>query len=267
MLINFAKMHSLGNDFVVIDGITQNIKLHTSHIKRIANRKVGIGCDQVIVIEPPIKPNSDFYYRIYNSDGYEVEQCVNGARCAANFFINFKFNINNKVYADCLAGQVSFFVSEDDYVSCNLLNINSNISIHDISFIGEQEIRKIYSISIGNPHGVCVVDNLEAIDVAKLGKKISKLDIFPAGANISFLQIHNKNLASVKVYERGVGLTLSCGSAACASALVGINLGILEAKTKIKFRLGDLNIKYNEYKNLLQISGITKTSFLGKFIA
>jgi diaminopimelate epimerase len=261
MLINFTKMHSLGNDFVIIDGITQNIKLHSAYIKKIANRNIGIGCDQVIILEPPIKPLSDFYYKIYNSNGKTAEQCLNGARCAARFALDVGLVNKKNIVADCVAGKVAFTIENNQLVSANLGVVNPVINkISNFSC-------EIYSLSIGNPHAIVVLPNEVSEEYPEI--EHSKYNLLAANItkdindiNIGFIRLIDSNNIKLRVFERGVGETLSCGSNAVAAFLVARHLKLINNRCKFLFKLGMVHVRVEN--DSLIIKGPTSSVFIGK---
>lgn len=262
MLVNFTKMQSLGNDFVMIDLITQPAKLHTAHIKRIADRHLGVGCDQIITLEPPIRRESNFFYRIFNANGHEAEQCVNGARCAAKFALDSGLVTNTKIYADCLSGRMSLFVMGKNYISMSVgkpkfIKLNKIITVEDKQL-------EIHTVNVGNPHIVCFVSDIKTFPVKKIGYTLSTSNIFPQGANVSFIQIVNDSTIKMRVFERGVGETLACGSAASAAAAVCYKLEILKNnKIEVKFLLGKLDVTLNN--NKIYLAGPSTSVFSGQF--
>ncbi len=263
MIVNFTKMHGLGNDFVVIDLITQGARLNKQQIARIADRKFGIGCDQVILVTPPNKPDSDFFYKIFNADGLEVEQCGNGARCAAKFFINNGLTNKQKLRADCNAGTMQIEVdAEQQLIDVNLGTSYSKISKHALKIPALPT--EIYSVDVGNPHGVCIVDDISNIPILEWGQQLTNHPIFPKGANISFMQIIDEKHAYLRVFERGVGPTLACGSAACAAFLVGNHLDSLSNSAAIEFEFGHLLISLDTNKSLI-MQGPANSVFIGRF--
>jgi diaminopimelate epimerase len=263
MIVNFTKMHGLGNDFVVIDLITQGARLNKNHITRIANRTFGIGCDQVILITPPTRADADFFYRIYNSDGTEVEQCGNGVRCAAKFFIANGLTNKSKLEADCLGGTMELEVdSAQQQVTVNLGKNYTGVTKHQLNYAGLPH--EIYSVSTGNPHGVCIVTNVNDVPIKEWGAKLTIDPIFPNQANIGFMQIVNRDHVILRVFERGVGPTLACGSAACAALLVGKHLNLLNNRAKVEFAYGDLIIDLQNNENLY-MTGPATSVYIGRF--
>lgn len=278
MFVNFTKMHSLSNDFVVIDLITQNVRLHTAHIKRIADRHLGIGCDQILLIEPPIHPEADFYYRIYNADGSEVEQCGNGARCAARFFYDVGFSNTLNLRADCLAGRVEFTIENEDSIIMNMgmprfqpaeipFEATEEALTYDLSVeenTAEKKI-EISLVSMGNPHAVIPVSNLDEVNVKKLGPKIAKHSRFPQHTNVEFMQVLNRDHIRLRVYERGVGETHSCGSGAAGAVVAGIRLGLLNSTVQVTFATGTLRVKWEGLENPVFLTGPAISVYVGRF--
>ncbi len=262
MIVNFTKMHGLGNDFVVIDLITQGARLNKIHIKRIADRKFGIGCDQVILITPPTRADADFFYRIYNADGNEVEQCGNGVRCAAKFFISNGLANKNNLIADCLAGEMQLEVDNDQQVTVNMGKGYGDVTKHTLHHAGYPS--EIHAVSTGNPHGVCIVDDVTKVPVLEWGKTLTQEPIFPNEANIGFMQVIDRENVLLRVYERGVGPTFACGSAACAALLVGKSLNLLGNKATIQFEYGNLMITMNPDQTL-SMTGPANSVYIGRF--
>lgn len=262
MIVNFTKMHGLGNDFVVIDLITQGARLQKSQIIRIADRKFGIGCDQVILITPPTRAEADFFYRIYNADGQEVEQCGNGVRCAAKFFVDNGLSNKSQLQADCLGGSMSLQIANNQQISVNLGKNYTDVVKKQLNL--ELGPKEIYTVSTGNPHGICIVDDLNQYSLQEVGMKLSTDPMFPQGANISFMQIVDKNKVNLRVYERGAGLTLACGSAACAAMLVARSLNLINDQISVAFQHGDLTISFNQDQTIT-MTGPANSVFIGRF--
>lgn len=274
MIVNFVKMHGLGNDFVVIDLLTQNVRLQTSHLKRIADRHLGIGCDQIILIDPPIRSNADFYYRIFNADGVEVEQCGNGARCAAQFFYSLGFASSPVLHADCLGGPIELEIKDNGQVTVNMgipkfkphhipMELETEALNYPITL--ENETHLINAVSIGNPHIVLQVPDIESAPVKKLGALLTKHALFPNGTNVGFMEILDQNTLRLRVYERGVGETLSCGSGACAAAVIGQALNLLDKNVTVIFSTGKLQITWEGRNKPIYMTGPTTQVFTGRF--
>jgi len=266
MLVNFSKMHGLGNDFVVLDCISQNLRLHSAHIRKIADRKVGIGCDQVLLIEPPMRPEADFYYRIFNPDGREVEQCGNGARCLAKFFFDLGLSDKKKIIADCLAGTLELTLEPHDIVKANMGTLQKkpqpiSLTVASSDFPNAFDM---IQVCLGNPHAVLLVDSI-AEPIKKLGMMLSKHAHFANGANIGFMQILDRSHIRLRVYERGAGETLACGSGACAAVIAGQFLGLLDSQVEVILKLGSLKVIAKGLGEAIYLKGPAKRIFMGSF--
>ena len=269
MLVNFTKMHSLGNDFVLVDAITQNIKLSSAYIKKLANRNIGIGCDQVIILEPPIDATSDFYYKIYNSNGKIAEQCLNGARCAARFAVDVGLVNKKTIIADCLAGRIILSVENNHIVSGNLGLLNPKINNHLLT--RSDDNIEIYSLNTGNPHVIFILPieiseqypELDDIKYKLIAEHIANQEVFSDGINVGIARIIDANNITLRVFERGVGETLSCGSNAVALFLVARHLKLINNNAKILFKFGALHVKLEN--DCIIIKGQTNSVFIGKF--
>ncbi len=236
-MINFTKMHGLGNDFVVINAINQSISLSTEQIQLMADRNLGIGFDQLLLIESPISDNADFKYRIFNADGNEVSQCGNGARCFARFVRDKKLSNKNAIWVDTNAGQLVLTFDND-----SLITVNMGVPRHsprDIPIKADQEAhfytvpvnnteKAFGAVSLGNPHAVIQVHDINSAPVSDLGKSLESHPFFPERANIGFMQIINRQHIKLRVYERGAAETLACGSGACAAVIIGIEQNLLD---------------------------------------
>jgi len=252
-MINFTKMHGLGNDFVVIDATNQTFELSAEQIRRLSDRHFGIGFDQLLVVEPPVSANADFKYRIFNADGSEVSQCGNGARCFARFVRDRKLSDKNEICVDTGSGQLTLRFDEDD-----LITVNMGIPRHapaDIPLHAEQEV-KFYSViinnsekafgavSMGNPHAVLQVNDIKTASVADLGRELESHAMFPERANIGFMQVLDRQHIKLRVYERGAGETLACGSGACAAVVIGIEQNLLDHEVMVELPGGMLKINW-----------------------
>ncbi len=253
-MINFTKMHGLGNDFVVIDAINQHITLTSEQIRFMSNRHFGIGFDQLLLVEKPVSDNADFKYRIFNADGSEVGQCGNGARCFARFVRDKKLSGKDEICVDTNSGQLLLRFTEQD-----LITVNMGIPKHnpiEIPLLAEQELMlykvavndeniSFGAVSMGNPHAVIQVENVENAPVNSLGNILENHTIFPERANVGFMQIINKNKIKLRVYERGAAETLACGSGACAAVVIGIEQNLLDNEVCVELPGGDLNISWS----------------------
>ncbi|QLK45474.1 diaminopimelate epimerase [Vibrio owensii] len=253
MHFHFSKMHGLGNDFMVVDCITQNVFFSQDLIRRLADRHTGVGFDQLLVVEAPYDPESDFHYRIFNADGSEVEQCGNGARCFARF-VRLK-GLTNKysISVSTKKGKMILDVEDDGEVTVNMGV--PELEPNKIPFKAKQK-EKTYimragdktlfcgAVSMGNPHVVTVVDDVDTAEVETLGPLLESHERFPERVNAGFMQVVNRNHIRLRVYERGAGETQACGSGACGAVAVGILQGLLDENVKVSLPGGDLRISW-----------------------
>lgn len=256
-------MHGLGNDFVVIDAINQQIDLSTEQIKQVADRNYGVGFDQLLVVEAA-EGDADFRYLIYNADGSEVSQCGNGARCFALFVKQKKLTTKSSIRVETGAGELVLDIDEDDLVKVNMgvpkfspsdipLLMDVESSTYKVLAKGEEVV--FSAVSMGNPHAVVQVDNIDDAPVAQVGEAMESHAVFPERANIGFVQTINLNLAKLRVYERGAAETLACGSGACAAAVIGIELGKLKSPVKVELLGGDLLIEWEGRAEPVMMTG------------
>jgi diaminopimelate epimerase len=273
MLIKFTKMHGLGNDFVVIDAVRQHINLTTEAIKKLADRNLGIGCDQVLLIEPPSDKNIDFNYRIFNCDGSEVEQCGNGARCMGRYIADQQLSGKKTVLL-----QTKNRVMEVTTKTKNLVTANMGEPIFSpeaIPFVAEKQ-ETLYSIqidaqtyeisalSVGNPHAVIQVDDINHVAVDEIGPLIQADRHFPESVNVGFMQILDRQNIKLRVYERGVGETQACGSGACAAAVAAIQQNLVDTSVKLELLGGSLNVEWHGDNQPILMTGPAETVFHGK---
>jgi len=273
MLLHFTKMHGLGNDFVVIDLISQRFKLRPKHVRAIANRHTGVGCDQLLVVEAPKNPEVDFTYRIYNSDGNEVEQCGNGARCFAKFVRDQKLTGKRVIKVETNTGIIELNVLDDGQVV-----VNMGVPVFDpesIPFDAEQfatsyalqagqQTLEVGVVSMGNPHAVTIVDSVEYLDMATLGPLLQQHSRFAEGVNAGFMEICSREKIKLRVYERGVGETLACGSGACAAVASGRLRGLLDARVNVTLPGGDLLIEWQGQGHPVIMTGPAASVFEGQ---
>ncbi|MDX5630157.1 MULTISPECIES: diaminopimelate epimerase [unclassified Brenneria] len=252
--MQFAKMHGLGNDFMVVDAVTQNVYFSPELIRRLSDRHCGVGFDQLLVVEPPYDPELDFHYRIFNADGSEVAQCGNGARCFARF-VRLKGLTNKRdIAVSTQTGRMILSVTEDDLVRVNMGE--PNFEPQQIPFRA-MKAEKTYImrveehtvlcgvVSMGNPHCVMQVEEAATANVEVLGPLLESHERFPERANIGFMQIVDRNTVKLRVYERGAGETQACGSGACAAVAVGIQQDLLSSQVKVSLPGGDLDIHWD----------------------
>ncbi len=273
MHFHFSKMHGLGNDFMVVDCITQNVFFSPELIRRLADRHTGVGFDQLLIVEAPYDPETDFHYRIFNADGSEVEQCGNGARCFARF-VRMK-GLTNKytVSVSTKKGKMILKIEDDDLVTVNMGA--PEFEPNKIPFKAKQK-EKTYimrvadktlfcgAVSMGNPHVVTVVDDTQTADVDALGPLLESHERFPERVNAGFMQVINRNEVNLRVYERGAGETQACGSGACGAVAVGIVQGLLNDKVLVHLPGGDLSISWNGEGSPLYMTGPATHVFDGQ---
>lgn len=253
MRLRFTKMHGLGNDFVVIDGISQKVKLTPEKVRKLADRHFGIGCDQVLLVEVPNSPEVDFYYRIYNADGSEVQNCGNGARCFARFVRDRRLTGKRSIKVETAAGRMELNVQPDEQIS-----VNMGVPIlapTDIPFEADAEALcyslkladtelEIGAVSMGNPHAVTLVDDIDTAPVEIWGPAVESHPRFPERVNAGFMQVISPSEVRLRVYERGAGETLACGTGASAAVVSGILRGLLDEKVTVHLPGGALSIEW-----------------------
>lgn len=253
MLLQFSKMHGLGNDFVVIDNVTQNLYVNPDQIKAWANRHTGIGFDQLLLVEPPYDPDLDFHYRIFNADGSEVAQCGNGARCFAKFVKAKGLSNKNHLKVSTKAGKMVLHLERDGQVTVEMgepqfepASVPFKAQKAEQTYVLRVDDETVLCgvMGLGNPHCVVDVDDVQQAPVAELGKKITQHDRFPESVNVGFMQIIDRDTIQLRVHERGVGETQACGSGACAAAVIGMQQEKLNTQVRVKLQGGDLIIRW-----------------------
>ncbi len=273
MLLKFTKMQGAGNDFVVIDSFTSPVTLTSAQIKKIANRHFGVGCDQLLIVEKTSTPNVDFRYRIFNADGGEVEQCGNGARCFVRFVTEKGLTYKREIAVETRCGIITLTLRDDGQVT-----VNMGAPIFEpakIPFIAEKRQAtyalqannhavSVAVVSMGNPHAVTLVDDVDSANVAELGPQIEAHASFPQRVNAGFMQVINSHEIKLRVYERGSGETLSCGTGACAAAVSGIQLGALQSPVLVHTRGGKLNIEWHGEGQPVMMTGPAEIVFEGQ---
>jgi diaminopimelate epimerase len=272
MQLTFTKMQGAGNDFVMIDGFSAPISLTSTQIKKIANRHFGVGCDQLLIVEKATQTNVDFKYRIFNADGGEVEQCGNGARCFVRFVLAKGLTQKHEIIVETASGLITLTLRDDKQVT-----VNMGAPIFEpakIPFIAEKKLTTyalqannhavcMAVLSMGNPHAVILVDDIETANVAELGPQIESHTSFPQRVNVGFMQVVNAHEIKLRVYERGAGETLSCGTGACAAAVSGIQLGELKSPVQVNTRGGKLNIEWAGETEPVMMTGAAEIVFEG----
>ncbi|NVJ50925.1 MAG: diaminopimelate epimerase [Gammaproteobacteria bacterium] len=273
MLISFAKMHGLGNDFMVVDTISQPVFFNESQIKKLADRHFGVGFDQLLLVEPPQQPNTDFHYRIFNADGKEVEQCGNGARCLARFVRIMGLTWKYKLRISTVKGIISARLHKDGNVTIDMGVPNFAPDKIPLRYAGREDsyavdvagIRhQVGAVSMGNPHCVLEVDDVESAPVIELGAAIESHHLFPQRVNVGFMQIVNEQEVHLRVFERGVGETFACGSGACAAVAIGQMQGKLGRRVKVKLPGGRLTIEWEGEGQPLLMTGPAEYVFEGQ---
>ncbi len=252
--MQFSKMHGLGNDFMVVDAVTQNVFFSPEMIRRLSDRHLGIGFDQLLVVEPPYDPELDFHYRIFNADGSEVSQCGNGARCFARF-VRLKGLTNKRdIRVSTANGRMVLSVTENELVKVNMgepkfepsdvpFRANKAEKTYIMRVEGETVLCGV--VSMGNPHAVIQVNDIDLAPVETLGPLMESHERFPERANIGFMQVVNRQHIRLRVFERGAGETQACGSGACGAVAVGIQQGLLEGQVRVDLPGGRLDIAWN----------------------
>jgi diaminopimelate epimerase len=272
MQIQFSKMHGLGNDFVVIDNVTQNVFFSKEKIQQLSDRNFGIGFDQLLLVEPPYDPDQDFHYRIFNADGTEVSQCGNGARCFARFVKMKGLTNRNKIVVSTKAGRMVLYLEKDGQVTVNMgvplfepnqvpITANKREKIYILR--AQEQTFFCGAVSMGNPHCVLLVDDLQTTDIATMGPLLETHERFSEGANVGFMQIINPNHIKLRVFERGVGETLACGSGACAAVAVGQLQNRLSKDVRVDLLGGSLKIRWQGNDNTLKMTGAAEHIFDG----
>jgi len=252
-MIHFTKMHGLGNDFVVIDAIHQTPRLEAESIRKLADRHFGIGFDQLLLVEKPVSANADFKYRIFNADGGEVSQCGNGARCFARFVRDKGLSSKDEVRVDTDAGQLLLKFDDDGQITVNMgiprhqpgeIPLLADREANSYQVIANGETFTFGAVSMGNPHAVLQVPDVDTAPVATAGNLLESHPIFPARANIGFMQIVDRTHIKLRVYERGAAETLACGSGACAAAVIAIERDLVDHTVQVELPGGPLKISW-----------------------
>ena len=253
MILKFTKMHGAGNDFVMLDGVRQRIQLTPEQLRLLADRHFGVGCDQILLVEAAQHPEADFRYRIFNADGGEVEQCGNGARCFVRFVHDQGLTHKREIVVETMCGLITPRLEENGRITVNMgapvfeaaripFNTGSDAITQPLEVAGE--IVQITALSMGNPHAVQVVADVEQAPVITQGALIEHHPRFPKRVNAGFMQVVDRSHIKLRVYERGAGETLSCGTGACAAVVAGIRRGLLDRRVHVATRGGVLDIAW-----------------------
>ncbi|MCW8883942.1 MAG: diaminopimelate epimerase [Motiliproteus sp.] len=272
MLVRFTKMHGLGNDFVVLDLMTQRLRINEEIVKRLADRHFGIGFDQLLVVEAPSDPDMDFKYRIFNADGSEVEHCGNGARCFARFVTDKRLTGKSTIAVQTMEGPI-YLTLKGNQVRVDMgqpvlkpsdVPFQADMESSSYSIAVGTELLEVSAVSMGNPHGVLVVDDVDEAPVKTLGPILESHERFPAKANIGFMQVLDRNHIRLRVFERGAGETLACGTGACAAVVAGQIRGLLDNTVTVELPGGELEIEWNGQGTDVVMTGPATTVFEGQ---
>ena len=273
MDIEFTKMHGLGNDFVVIDAISQDIELTEAFVQALGDRHFGIGFDQLLIVEAPSQKQMDFKYRIFNASGEEVEQCGNGARCFARFVVEKQLTNKRDIAVETAGGDIRLKITDDQQVQVDMGLPEFEPTLVPVAAEQKMPLYRIESsnfgllsfaaLSMGNPHAVLLVDDVANTDVQAIGAYLESHAFFPKRVNVGFLQIINNTAAKLRVFERGVGETMACGTGACAAMVAAVEQGLLHSSATISLPGGDLNIQWLQGESVI-MTGPASFVFEGK---
>lgn len=272
----FTKMHGLGNDFVVVDATRKPFEPDAALLHRLTDRRYGVGCDQVLVVDPPPSPDVDFGYRIYNADGSQVGQCGNGARCLARYIaehgLSSKPSLRVRTCTAALElrqtadGQVTVDMGAPRFAPAEIPLAAPTRAAHYEAVLADGRTVRFGAAGMGNPHAVILVDDVDAADVAGIGPLLQQHPLWPESVNVGFLQILDRGHARLRVYERGSGETLACGSGACAAFAVARSGGLLDARAELALRGGTLTLEWEGTEDRpVLMTGPATTVFEGRF--
>lgn len=275
MKLPFSKMHGLGNDFVVIDGTRTAYPLTKSQIQQMADRHYGIGFDQLLLLEKASRPDVDFTYRVFNADGGEVSQCGNGARCIAHYIRNHSLSMKQHFLLATQSGKLELQIEPDNQVTVNMGIPNfepkqipfraEKIADYYQMPLAEEQIT-LSAVSMGNPHAVIQVNDINTAPVQQLGAQIEQHPLFPDRTNVGFMQILSAKEIRLRVFERGAGETLACGSGACAAVVIGRKLNLLAEKVLVHLPGGDLIIRWQGPNTPVWMTGPAEEVFIGEYL-
>jgi diaminopimelate epimerase len=269
----FTKMQGAGNDFVVLDGVSRELALSPAQLRRLADRHFGVGCDQILLVQAPRTAGTDFRYRIFNADGGEVEQCGNGARCFVRFVRERGLTAKSEIRVETAAGIISPKMEADGEVTVNMgapvfeakrvpFLAEGDALVQSLA-VGGASV-DITAVSMGNPHAVQIVADVDGAPVLTQGPLIERHARFPQRVNAGYMQIEDRGRIRLRVYERGTGETLACGTGACAAVAAGIRRGLLDARVRVSTRGGDLTIRWEGGDNPVLMTGPAVTVFEGE---
>ncbi len=273
MKLYFSKMHGLGNDFMVVDGVTQKVYFTPEIIRRLADRHFGIGFDQLLLVEPPYDPEQDFHYRIYNADGSEVQQCGNGARCFARFVRLKGLTNRDRIAVSTMSGRIVLQLEPDNQVTVNMgvpefepAKVPFRAQKAEKTYLLRVEEQTVMCgvVSMGNPHCVLEVESVKSAPVESLGPLLESFDRFPERVNVGFMEVVSAGEVRLRVYERGAGETLACGTGACAAAVIGMSQGKLAERVRVHLPGGSLQIAWKGPGTPVYMTGPAEHVFDGE---
>ena len=273
MKLYFSKMHGLGNDFMVVDGVTQKVYFTPEIIRRLGDRHFGIGFDQLLLVEPPYDPEQDFHYRIYNADGSEVQQCGNGARCFARFVRLKGLTNRDRIAVSTMSGRIVLQLEPDNQVTVNMgvpefepAKVPFRAQKAEKTYLLRVEEQTVMCgvVSMGNPHCVLEVESVKSAPVESLGPLLESFDRFPERVNVGFMEVVSAGEVRLRVYERGAGETLACGTGACAAAVIGMSQGKLAERVRVHLPGGSLQIAWKGPGTPVYMTGPAEHVFDGE---
>ena len=277
MDIHFTKMHGLGNDFIVLNNLQNEYQLSAQQIALLGPRHFGVGFDQLLIVEAASEPGVDFSYRIFNSDGQEVEHCGNGARCFAKYVIEKKLFDGNTIVVKTINRLLKLKIADNGNITVDMgapvfdaekipFVADSDSSLHSrqLTVLGNSVDVDFYALSMGNPHAVISVEEIDNAAVKEIGEALGSHPDFPEGCNVGFMQVLDRNNITLRVYERGAGETLACGTGACAAVVAGCLQGLLNDTVRVKLLGGELSISWHGIDTPVLMTGPATTVFEGK---
>ena len=272
MRLEFTKMHGLGNDFLMLDLVSQRVRLDEDLIRRLSDRHFGVGFDQLLVVEPPHHPDVDFRYRIFNADGSEVSQCGNGARCFARFVRDRRLTRKDTLRVETASGIITLQIDGQGWVTVNMgpprlepsqVPFVADAAALDYRIEVDGELYQIAAVSMGNPHAVLRVEDVDTAPVATLGPRLESHSRFPERVNVGFMQVLNRQEIRLRVFERGAGETLACGTGACAAAVAAMRWGLVDRNITVHLPGGALRIRWDNDSASVMMTGPTARVFEG----
>jgi len=273
MNLSFTKMHGLGNDFVVLNALQTPVELSPDQISAIADRRFGIGCDQVLVIEASQTPGVDIRYRIFNADGNEVEQCGNGVRCVGEYLRRRSLVEGETIKVETVNGMVTLYLENNHQIRVDMgipvfepraIPLAATQMQIQYALVLDSTRVEVMAVATGNPHAVILVEDVRQAPVSSLGPKIQQHGLFPEGVNVGFMEIVDPAHIRLRVYERGVGETLACGTGACGAVAAGINAGKLANEVDVELKGGNLQISWAGEGHAVWMSGPATTVYEGQ---